>query len=162
MAKNIQGKQVKKNNLWKIVLVIAIILIVAIGIYYASVSMTGNAVKNSVTVKRTVPSSCNLDNICTIKISVTGKSDMLGIEEAIPQGWKFVSSNPEVSISNEENGVYSWLFGANIPLAKGAVKKMTITYKVIPTSKTGSFSGFWTIDGDSKKAISGKSVVKVK
>jgi len=170
MAKNKQkskGRQVQAGSLkttWKIILVIAIIVIVGLGIYY-SAQITGNAtkaVKPITSVSRTVLSSCKLDQSCKIRLTIKAKNvEDLAIEEKIPAGWTYVSSSSEASITNTEKGKVAWIFGGPLGKALGKPRNIVITYVVKPTTKTGSFSGTWGNE-NGQGTISGKSSVKVK
>ena len=149
----------------KLILLISLALVCTLLFGCSLLKSTGEAKRvqqPSVTVDRTLHSSCKIGQNCIIKLNVkvNQNTEILGIEEKIPTGWKIISSTPEASFTNTEKGRISWMFGGQ--LGKGKPESRTITYTVTPTTKDNTFSGEWVTYPDEKKGtIARKDSVRI-
>ncbi len=109
---------------------------------------------------RILPQSCRPGEIITVKIDVIPANQISGVvvAEKIPEGWKIVSSNPQVA-RIENNNVHKWLqWGTQ-------VAPFTITYQIkVPEKEKGEylFEGTVTTYREGELVISGNNRITVK
>jgi len=103
---------------------------------------------STITVGRELPESVNIDEEFVVYLDVdfegSGSSDLFGIEETIPRGWEFVSSEPEDFIFNNVSNEIKWVWGPE-ELEMFEPMEMRIEYVVKPISEFNEFVGSWAL-----------------
>src|SRR3989344_5643305 len=100
----------KMKNNWIVIVTIIILVLAVFALLYFGKNL-GEASKKprqaSFSVTRSLPSSCRLNENCQVKIIVTVTAGIanLGIQDQIPNGWRFVDSQPRNYAIDQEKGL---------------------------------------------------------
>lgn len=114
--------------------------------------ITGTSVISGNSVTRVLPPNYIINRaiVITLKTNMASSVKALGIREYVPEGWKIISVSQG---GIEKSGNIEWLF-----MPANGVK--FLTYKIKPTTSSGTFSGIWETTDLVQNPITGPNEIQ--
>jgi len=149
-AKRVRGSSAKSRFFTVFIIVIALVIILAVTYLVAP-----KYVKNSVCISREISGDDDKTVILNVDVSFFKRPNSFVVEERFPQGWKFVSSDPQ-TLFFPDDGKVSWMFwSGGLP-----VKDTKIVYHVTNSSE-GSPQGSLVIAKETGNPDAGYNEVQI-